>query len=856
MKGQINSNKKDGYIAQKLTGILDVVICLILFITSIYKGAFYKSDFLFPNVIISFIGAIYLTYKIVKEITSKKDKRTKSKLKILLDTFMLFLPFTYLLPIVFKTYVSLPDSIYEMLRYVNMTVIYFIVRCSNNEKMYLKILVLISVVQMILGIDQLTFRAFEEFLNELSTGYLEDKERLSGTIQYANITGIIILFGMIICFNNISKILKKESKNKYIELVVCIFITLLGIFAISLTKSRVAMAVALGVLTIDSLFNIIYIDKKSGIYKLILTAYSLVISGVLEKYILNGSYSYIYIGLIIFTLIFIIIFEIIILIIKTLKNKVNIKKKIFNFNRSYIKAIIIVLFVIIFIAILFIPKDIRVSTKDNETIKISRSIFNFKTGKNDIEFKVDTLKEDTRFTIEIKEIDDRYKDNIIATYNYYDNRSGNFKQEINVSQNVRKLVVDITVKKGDIKIKNFKLNGNSIPLSYLFIPDSIVFKVRDTFSGVYGDTLRLEYAKDTFKLMKQSPIIGVGGEGFKHTYGSVQSIGYVSSEAHSALLQALVEVGIIGASILGCIILLSIILVIKLFIRLKKLTFDEKNYVMKLILIYLAFLAITIFDLALSYALMIYLFAVILALLLKAYIDSITKYNERKLIESKIDWSYIRIIVLSLSAVIFFFTTYFSFNAYRASLVKAPNKGEELSAKEVSENIAYLELKNKQDRFDIDYMRELNEEYNKYKVLITEAHVNALNDKELKEELNKELANIIIKIKENTDKMLEYEYYDKYVLNEVADVYIYNFVNFADIYKEQFSSEEVAYTFYLNYAIKLTDRIIELNPLSKKANEMYIEMCTNYIDELKKDDKYLNSNAIKKAISEFEKRLD
>ena len=98
-------------------------------------------------------------------------------------------------------------------------------------------------------------------------------------------------------------------------------------------------------------------------------------------------------------------------------------------------------------------------------------------------------------------------------------------------------------------------------------------------------------------------------------------------------------------------------------------------------------------------------------------------------------------------------------------------------------------------------------------------------------------------------------YYNKYVLNEVADVYIYNFVKFADIYKEQFSSEEVAYSFYLNYAIKLMDRIIELNPHSEKANDMYIDMCKSYIEELEKDDKYLSSKAIKKTLESLKSKL-
>ena len=202
-KELVEYTKKDNNISHDITGILDIIICLLLFITSIYKGAFYKADFLFPNVAISIVGVVYLIYKIIKEIMSKKDYKPKSKIRILLDFFMLVMPFAYVLPVIFKTYASLPDSIFEMLRYVNMTIIYFIVRSSNNKQIYFNIFLLISITQMIFGLDQMTTRMFEKFLNSLSTGYLPDKDRLSGTLQYANITGIVIGIGVIYCFNRI-----------------------------------------------------------------------------------------------------------------------------------------------------------------------------------------------------------------------------------------------------------------------------------------------------------------------------------------------------------------------------------------------------------------------------------------------------------------------------------------------------------------------------------------------------------------------------------------------------------------------------------------------------------------------------
>ena len=851
--------KKTNYIAQSLTGILDIIICLLLFISSIYKGAFYKSDFLFANAIISIIGVVYLGYKIIKEITSKeRDIKPRSKIRVLLDVFMLLLPFTYAFPILFKTYVSLPDSVFEMFRYVNMTVLYFIVRNTKNENIYTNIFVLIAIVQSVFGIDQLTFRNFEEFLNNLSTGYLPDMERLSATLQYANITGIVILLGTLICFGNISNILEKKSKLKYLGLSLCIFIILLQIVAIVLTKSRVAVVVTFFMLFANVVFSMKCQNKKVGLYKLILIICSLIVSSMIEILILYNKFYSLYIVLLVFSLGLVVIEFLFEIIIKT-KSKTNNKSKTYKlfsiFNRKSVKYVTLLFLIICGTIVIFIPKNLKITNNTKEIVQIERSIYNFKEGKNTLNIELNTLKEDTRYTIEVYGLKEDFGLDKLTTFNYYDKTKDIFEDELDLTNNIRKLVLNIKVQKGSLEVEEFKLNGKDITLSYMFVPDNIMFKLKDTFTGIYGDSLRLEYVKDCFKLLKQSPIVGVGGEGFKHTYGTVQESGYISSEAHSAIMQALVEVGIVGVMVLIGIISMSFVIIIKLLIRFKKIDIEDEKHIFTLTTIYFSLLSIIIFDLGFSYALIIYVFGVVLALIVKTYIDILSKYKEREGKYSRLDWSYIKIIVLSLSVVCLVVTSYFSVNAFRASLIRVPNKGQHLNVLEVTENITRLELKVKQDKFDMDYIRELNEEYIKYKALVTQGYVNTSNDEKTKQELKIELNSITEKIKANADKMLEYEYYDKYVLNDVADVYVGNYITFAEIYKNQFESEEVAYAFYLNYALKLTDRIIELSPYSKRANEIYVSMCKKYTQELESDNIYLRSDVVQNVINEFKKRI-
>ena len=49
-----------------VTGVLDILVCLLLFISAMYKGAFYKEDTLFINMVICILGIVCLGVKLTK----------------------------------------------------------------------------------------------------------------------------------------------------------------------------------------------------------------------------------------------------------------------------------------------------------------------------------------------------------------------------------------------------------------------------------------------------------------------------------------------------------------------------------------------------------------------------------------------------------------------------------------------------------------------------------------------------------------------------------------------------------------------------------------------------------------------
>ncbi|MDD4375911.1 MAG: O-antigen ligase family protein, partial [Clostridia bacterium] len=758
------------------------------------------------------------------------------------------------LPIIFNKYLSLPDSIYEMLRYINATTIYFIVRKTENVDKYFRVFLVIAIVQSLLGIDQLTSRSFESLLNNLSTGYLQDNIRLSATIQYANVTGIVILLGSLIAYIFLPKYKEeniKTEKTRKINLkeILMIGVVLLSSVAITLTKSRTATVVMFASYLLVIIANYIKKNKEEVLKQILLFMLIPVLSSVIEKLINIEQYGSIYWVILLFTIVCIVIIKLMFMAINN--EKIKQFTKSISENKKIKYLVLLFLFVLTIITFT-LPKKFKIGVQNN-IYTLDRGIYNFKNDENEVSMKIKTLSEDTRYRISIIAYKEDYREEYLATFNYYDNVSGIFNEKINIPKNTRNLKARFVSEKGSFEVEYFKINNKEVKLSYRFLPDDIVFKVKDTFSGVYGDSLRVEYIKDSIKLLKKSPVIGLGGEAFKHGYPSVQERDYVSSEAHSALLQALVEVGIVGTTILVLILTLSILAIIKLINFNRLIKHKQQRKIMALILGYISLLSIVIFDLGFSYAFIIFVFTVYLALLINEYCKIVNKNFIQEVKNKKqfpFDWSYIKIIFASVSIVTLLGTAYITLNAYRASLIVVPKKNTQDTILRQHERIVYLEEKIRKDPYNIDYRSKLNAEGYIYKINLTESYLNLRGDenKQLRKEVKEELDYTIVTMKENADLMLEHEYYNKHVLKEVADTYIYNFTSFAEIYSKQFEGKELAYKFYLTYVIKLMDRIMELNPISKKANEMYEGMKQDYIEELESKNKYLNSESIGEII--------
>lgn len=816
-------------ITRKIGGILDVLICLLLFISSLYKGGFYKEDALFINVIICMLGLVCLSIKLVLNIRDNKVNK-KSRIGTIIDSLVLALPIAYCLPVVLNKQASMEYSLFEITRYVNFAIIYFIVRTSKNKKIYYGLFVLIAIVMCILGLDEITYRSLEKVLENLSITYLENtNNKVSATLQYANITALIILLGEIVIQKKVIEYITKLKKNKSLKisfkLAMFMFCMCLMQSTILLTTSRMNIFLMFACI----IGYAIYLKKKkqAGSKTIILMSIiSTALVASIDSYLINKK-NFMIIATYVITYI---LFNVYTLVYSKIKSKPEIKIK----NKYLIGiASIVIIFVVC-----FIPQKLTVKDYSGNGNYITRNIYGINSGNQEIYIKLDVSK-DADFEINVYEVDDNFNKKIIAHILPWQFSNNEYVGKIDVEKNVSKLFFTLTARSSEVTVSKLKINNKNIVLSYMFVPDSLIFRLKDTFNNDSNNLLRLTYYKDAIKLMKKSPLVGIGGEGFKARYQEVQNTEYISSETHSAPIQILVESGIIGLTIYLAIIILVLILILN--------SKDDKLNLM----LFATFVITSTFDLVFSFGLMINLFAVIIGLSVNTYKENITK-KDTYYLDNKSMLGMVKIIVLSISLMFLFITTIYSLNIYRASMMVVPDEVDDINKSYNA--VGIYENKINLDKYNTAYITNLIDAYDTHISLLNSIYLNTTEDN-AKQTLKNEIKIYKIRQKELADNILEYEYYNKYVLEKVARIYLKNYVSYANIYKENFKSEEIAYVFYVGYAIKLTDRLSVIGPYNKLAKEFACDIYKDYIPALENQNKVINSSMLAQAINDMKNKL-
>lgn len=816
---------------QKLSTLTDTAICVLLVIVTLSKGGFYKEDIIFPVLLINILGVVLAIAKVIMNIRDN-GIITKSKLVTILDVFVAILPISYALPLLLKKSLSIENSIFDVLRYTNLAAIYYIVRSSKNTNLCLNVLLSIACVVGAFGIDEITYRVVENI--GLPIGYLErNNSVISSVVQYANIAAIIMLIGVAI------SIFKLEKSNRKIYKYLIVFLQI----QILLTSSRMGS----GLLFIGIIwFTLYYVFKKeiSKSIKLCLSCiFSLISAGIISNLVENSSYIItilVYVGILILTCFYDICKKRIGTISNRFKAKLDYKVVI------YACIIVFTLFVLCFV----LPSNLTIESKEQEQNVVTRRTTEYIYGENELYLKIVPKNENTEFNVTVYQIYEDYKPEQVKIIDAKEFTNNEYVGKFRTTEGSKFVELVYTVTQGEICVKNVQINSREVTMSYMFIPDRLAFRIKDSLNLDLNNTLRLEYYKDALRLIKLSPIVGNGGEGFKLGYQMVQDKTYISSEVHSAPLQIAVEAGIIGMIAYIVMNILGIVLCIKMY----KLNKNIINVMLLYILV--AFNIMSVFDLTMSFAITSYILAVILGVIVNEYMKKYNIGKDEYKIDNKSMVSMCSIAFLCFCIVAVCGMVVYNGKIYKASLITLPHVEEDSENynDDIFEKVVALENKIKLDKYNINYMIELDNTYSEYIDVLKGVSLSAINDGE-KQYINSELAKYVMKQKMNVDNMIECEYYSKYALQQVASCYFNNYIRYTEILESNFESSEVAYSFYLGYALKLNERILEVGHKNVVANQMYKNMLEVYIENLSNQNKYIQSLAIDGIIQEMKQNI-
>lgn len=208
---------------------------------------------------------------------------------------------------------------------------------------------------------------------------------------------------------------------------------------------------------------------------------------------------------------------------------------------------------------------------------------------------------------------------------------------------------------------------------------------------------RFRYAKDAWQIIKDYPLLGLGGNGWKSRYFQYQSANYSSTEVHNHFLQVWVETGLIGFLLFLGIWFFFIYTSVKAFRE--KQDFSQKILSSSVAVAVLAVLTHSLYDFNLSLgAIAIFLWA--LSGVNRSFMPKAQHENRSKLSP------YINFVPIGLVVCLFIFLTLLrsGYNSFADGSMFIRNG-------RANQAVTYLEKAIRYDRFDPEYRTTLAEAY-------------------------------------------------------------------------------------------------------------------------------------------------
>lgn len=599
-----------------------IIINITFLILNFFVGPNIKEP-LFPLFLITnLITVLYFIICLKKKI---KIRFIDNKIDIFVIIFLL----TSFIPTIFNTYVSLSSQYNCIVQNINVLSIYFLIKnlikSKKHKNILINILIFSTIPIIIIGFDRLYTNSLWEIINKLDIFQISYaiEDRLIANFNYPNSLGIYLSSILILCLGQ--SIEKKESKLNTIYKIYSFILILM----IVLTKSR-------GTLILLITFLIIYLvllKNKDNIIHIITT----ILISSLGLFIFFLS-SKVFISTIILK-IFALILTVVLVGALNLFSGIlyNALKKInFKYFMYIVGSILIVIITYLAYALNFSnPINIEEyqrfelkNLKEKETYKI----------KIDVSTIINRNKEEN-FIIEIVEADNnRYQTKL--KIDIFKEHNGIREYEIKPSDDMEYLILRIRnyEKANVLTINKIFVEDEEYIVNYKYIPNSVAEIFTTINKNENNVRYRLDYYKDSLKIIKNNIIFGNGADSWKYLYKSIQSYNYGSKESHSFILDVFMNFGLIGFISLISLIISLIYFSIKI-LKNNKDTILNTSITISLFLLFIH----SSIDFDMSYYLIkVYFF--ILILLLSTNIKKDNKINNKFT-------SYIVIIILFITSL-------------------------------------------------------------------------------------------------------------------------------------------------------------------------------------------------------------
>ena len=231
------------------------IITIILLATFLIGTPINESNVYPLYIALSLYTIIFYVIKIIK----------KEKIELnALDIAVIVLVFSAIISLIFKTYVSLNDTIHTILKYFSILSIYLITseECKKDQGFgkVLKNTIIISILILcVFGLDEITLNLLGKVKKCIGFRYvMYDEVRIGSLFVYPNVMAVVAGAGIFLCLEEVITQNSKNLKALYIVAIAVMGITLI------LTYSRL---VYIMFLTMLAFYIVVLLAKKGKINK-------------------------------------------------------------------------------------------------------------------------------------------------------------------------------------------------------------------------------------------------------------------------------------------------------------------------------------------------------------------------------------------------------------------------------------------------------------------------------------------------------------------------------------------------------------------------------------------------------------